>query len=75
MPYRCDYSWINRVFVLWNIWYGLINFINFVHTQFKIKTRFNKKPIAKCYCKDCKKWNPINGACADTLNQRRMAVS
>lgn len=39
----------------------------------KYKHRFDKSPTAKCYCKDCKKWNPENGECADECNKRRMA--
>ena len=31
--------------------------------QYRIKHRFNTPPTAKCYCRDCKFWNPENGAC------------
>ena len=31
--------------------------------RYRIKHRFNKLPTAKCYCRDCKFWNPENGAC------------
>lgn len=25
---------------------------------YKYKHRFNKPPLAKCYCKDCEEWHP-----------------
>ena len=25
---------------------------------YKYKHRFNKSPVARCYCKDCDNWNP-----------------
>ena len=25
---------------------------------YKYKHRFNKRPLAKCYCKDCENWHP-----------------
>lgn len=28
------------------------------------KRRFNKPPTAKCYCRDCCKWNENNGSCS-----------
>lgn len=40
---------------LWKSFKELIQrLIYFVHR----KTRFNRKPIAKCYCRDCENWHP-----------------
>ena len=41
--------------------------------QYRIKHRFNKPPTAKCYCRDCKKWEPETGKCYDHCNSRLMA--
>ena len=32
--------------------------------EYKYKHRFDKPPVAKCYCKDCKYYNEITGNCA-----------
>lgn len=37
------------------------------------KNRFKKKPIAACYCVDCRKWNQETGECSDHCNSRIMA--
>ena len=39
------------------------NIIEETRRQYRIKHRFNTPPTAKCYCRDCKFWNPENGAC------------
>lgn len=40
---------------LWKSFKELIRrLIYFAHR----KTRFNRKPIAKCYCRDCENWHP-----------------
>ena len=31
--------------------------------QYRIKHRFDKSPTAKCYCRDCKFWEPETGKC------------
>lgn len=41
--------------------------------QYRIKHRFDKPPTAKCYCRDCKKWEPETGKCYDHCNSRLMA--
>ena len=41
----------------------LTNIIEEARRQHRIKHRFNKPPTAKCYCRDCKFWNPENGEC------------
>lgn len=30
---------------------------------YTVRHRFDKKPIAKCYCKDCKYWTSQSGHC------------
>lgn len=47
--------------------------INELIYKHKYKHRFDKPPLAKCYCKDCKKWNPDTGACDDGCNSRFMS--
>lgn len=42
--------------------------------QYKYKHRFNKPPTAKCYCRDCIRWNPETGECGDHCNSRRMGA-
>lgn len=40
---------------LWKGFKELIwRLIYFVHR----KTRFSRKPVAKCYCRDCENWHP-----------------
>lgn len=41
--------------------------------QYQYKHRFDKPPIAACYCRDCNKWDPIDGKCSDHCNSRYMA--
>lgn len=41
--------------------------------QYRIKHRFDKPPTAKCYCRDCNKWEPETGKCYDHCNSRLMA--
>ena len=41
-------------------------------TRHKYKHRFYKSPTAACYCRDCFRWNPENGECADPCNSRHM---
>lgn len=42
--------------------------------QYKYKHRFNKPPTAKCYCRDCIRWNSETGECGDHCNSRRMGA-
>ena len=46
----------------------IVDFVNELIDEYKhqkrYKHRFDKPPTAKCYCKDCKKWNPERGSCA-----------
>ena len=39
----------------------LVDDIKYKHHQ---KHRFDKPPLAKCYCVDCKSYNPTNGSCS-----------
>ena len=41
----------------------------------RYKHRFDKPPTAKCYCHDCKKWDPDSGECFDPCNSRYMGDS
>lgn len=34
-----------------------------IYYKLKIKRRFNNPPLAKCYCKDCKKWDTETHRC------------
>ena len=47
--------------------------INELIYRYQYKHRFDKPPIAKCYCRDCSKWDPIDGECSDHCNSRHMA--
>lgn len=38
-----------------------------------VHRRYYKKPTAKCYCRDCKKFNVNTGVCADSCNSRHMS--
>ncbi|WP_090246732.1 hypothetical protein [Eubacterium barkeri] len=40
--------------------------------EYKIKHRFDKPPTAKCYCRDCKMWDPETRKCSDHCNSRIM---
>lgn len=57
-------------FVLW----VKDEFIPEIVYTYRRKHRFDKPPIAKCYCRDCKNWNPSTGECDDHCNSRRMGA-
>ena len=38
----------------------VIDHASYIHKQ---KHRFDKPPIAKCYCRDCAEWNPERNMC------------
>lgn len=57
------------------ICYIIKDFIADQFQKYTIKRRFKKKPIAKCYCRDCKLWNPKTGECYDHCNLRYMGPS
>lgn len=44
---------------------GIRDLISTIVWQWKYKHRFNKKPIAQCYCKDCI-YRTEDGRCCDT---------
>lgn len=52
------------------IWFITINAIGRMKLDYKRKHRFKKKPLAKCYCKDCVNHNPKTHYCyrASTTN-------
>lgn len=39
------------------------NIVDALLCNYRIKHRFDKKPVAKCYCKDCKYRHENNGSC------------
>lgn len=51
----------------------IVDAIEHAKYKYKYKHRFDKPPTAKCYCKDCAKWNPENETCGDFYNNRKMA--
>ena len=42
----------------------LYDFIKKLKWQYKYKHRFDKPPLAKCYCKDCRSYFEETGDCA-----------
>lgn len=61
--------------VIFTIAMVILELIKNLYVRYKIRTRYNKKPTAKCYCRDCKKFNPETGECGDPCNGRRMGPS
>ena len=43
---------------------------NRIH-KYRYEHRFDKPPVAKCYCRDCRRWNIKNGKCSDQCNLRQ----
>ena len=43
--------------------YGIKNYVEKLRYAYKRKHRFDKKPIAKCYCIDCEYYDYNNGKC------------
>jgi hypothetical protein len=42
----------------------ICDFIDDIKWKHKYKHRFDKPPLAKCYCKDCKYYDEYDGHCA-----------
>lgn len=57
-----------------NAFDAIKDFIRRKRYEYKRKHRFDKQPIAKCYCVDCKFAKEINGGCyictIDNINHR-----
>lgn len=51
------------VIFLWILWDYVKDQIRLAEYRYKRKHRFDKKPIAKCYCKDCIFYNSFDGFC------------
>ena len=52
------------VCVLAFAWMYLLEFIDKAKHKYRYKHRFDKPPIAKCYCIDCKHHDNDNGLCS-----------
>ena len=50
------------MFIIMNAYYFIVEKIEELKYDYKIKHRFDKPPLAKCYCKDCK-YHGYNGKC------------
>lgn len=44
-------------------YYFIVEKIEELKYDYKVKHRFDKPPLAKCYCKDCKSYNRENERC------------
>lgn len=50
------------MFIIMNAYYFIVEKIEELKYDYKTKHRFDKPPLAKCYCKDCK-YHGYNGKC------------
>jgi hypothetical protein len=50
------------VFIIMKVYYFIVKKIEKLKYDYKTKHRFDKPPLAKCYCKDCK-YHEDNGEC------------
>lgn len=51
------------MFIIMNAYYFIVEKIEELKYDYKVKHRFDKPPLAKCYCKDCKSYNRENERC------------
>lgn len=49
-------------FIIMKAYYFIVEKIEELKYDYKVKHRFDKPPLAKCYCKDCK-YHGYNGKC------------
>lgn len=49
-------------FIIMKAYYFIVEKIEELKYNYKVKHRFDKPPLAKCYCKDCK-YHGYNGKC------------
>ena len=61
------------VFIFLTLFFLAKNFIEEKVNKYQYQHRFDKPPLAACYCKDCVKWNQESGECSDSCNSRHMA--
>lgn len=61
------------LFAIAIISYILIAQIKKLIVKHKIKTRYKKLPTAKCYCRDCSKFEPKTGECCEPCNSKYMS--
>lgn len=50
------------MFIVMNIYYFIVEKIEGLKYDYRVKHRFDKPPIANCYCIDCK-YHEDNGKC------------
>ena len=50
------------MFIVMRLYYFIVEKIEELKYDYKVKHRFDKPPLAKCYCKDCK-YHEDNGKC------------
>ena len=58
--------------VLYSIYYKIKIKIRNILRKRSIKNRFNKKPTAACYCRDCYYFEPKTGGCYSGYNSQLM---
>lgn len=51
------------MFIIMKSYYFIAEKIEELKYDYKVKHRFDKPPLAKCYCKDCKSYNRKNERC------------
>lgn len=57
------------MFIVMNTYYFIVEKIEELKYDYKVKHRFDKPPLAKCYCKDCK-YHEDNGKCYSFTKRR-----
>lgn len=60
------------VFLNFILFYGIRQHIKKYRQEREIKNRFNKKPTAACYCRDCYHFEPKTGGCYSGHNSQLM---
>lgn len=50
----------------------VVDLIERTKNKYIIKHRFDKSPTAKCYCRDCIRWDPESGKCHSGFNSQLM---
>lgn len=63
--------WVCLV-LLYAIYLCISEYVERTIIKYKIRHQYKKKPIAKCYCRDCSKFDPKTGECGDQCNYRLM---
>lgn len=70
-------GFVALLFVIFSVatvaFYEIKECVEYMKWRHKYKHRFDKPPMAACYCKDCVRWNSETGECSDRCNSRHMA--